>query len=336
MQEVTGSHQTIQPPAPESTMDLQFTRKFIKIAGFFLKYIFRIRVEGLQHLDFSKPGMIVANQNAGVWGILNVVSVGYAWYEFQDNPPQFVTQGGKIVFTLPIMRDLVKRIVFVPVSLQGMREPLRQGQWIFVTPGANADQFRPIWERNRVRFKKVAWVDHKLVLTEQLGYIGVASEVGCPIYPLAISGTHEMSPVIYECTRIDRWLGLRWLRKGEQWAGFPITLNHLINTAIFLATPFRTSVLAWIMFLLINIYIDIIYLYPIFPFQMKLKFGEPISIPKVEPRQMGHRETHRLYHQLHSDVVNRMNYLHDEIEATRPWSRLLRRLRQIRSLVSIR
>jgi 1-acyl-sn-glycerol-3-phosphate acyltransferase len=307
------------------TLDTEFILKALGLLRVPLKYVFRIKVEGLENLDMSRPGIIVANQNAGVWGALNVVSMGYAWYTFQKNPPDCIAQGGKAVFSLPILRGLVKRAGFVPVSMEGMREPLRQGKWVFVTPGSNTDQFRPIWQRNRVRFKKVAWVNHRPVLSEQLGYIGIATEHGCPIYPLAISGTHEMSPVIYECTTIDRWLGLRWLRRGEHWASFPITLNHLINLCLFLLTPLKYSVTAWVVFILVNIYIDFVYLYPIFPFQIRLKFGPPVAVPKVELRGANRREQHKLFTSLHASVVARMNALHDEIEETRPWRRALRR-----------
>jgi 1-acyl-sn-glycerol-3-phosphate acyltransferase len=311
------------PAKPDlSGLSRRFARGFFWLGALPVRVLFRLRFEGLEHLRLDRPGIIVSNHNLGCWGSLESFAMGYVWYWLQADPPDLVHQGGTVFYKLPFGPTLARRVGAVPASVEGMRTPLREGRWIHVQPGALVDQYRPIWLRNRPRLKKVSWIGRRRVLSDQLAYAGVAVEGGHPIYPLAVSGSQEITPILWESVFLLRWTGLRWLRRDEDWPSFPITLNHVVNLVVFLLTPFAASAWAWGVFLLANVYVDWVYLYPLFPVQLRMRLGEPIeprlpTSPSVVERLQEYRRTHR-------DVVQRLDDMLDDIEASRPWRRLAR------------
>ncbi len=315
------------PAFDPEAFDRQFTYRFSARVGKVLTALFRLKVEGLEHLDFTRPALLVANHNIGCWGILDVLAIYYTWYCLQPSPPDLVTQGEKLVLNAPCLGHTARRIGIALASLEGMRAPLCQGRWIFTTPGALVDQFRPFWLRKSVRLQKVAWLNGRPVFSEQLGYARVAAEGGYPIYPVAISGTYGMSPVLWESPQLLRWLGLHRLRREENWPSFPITLNHVINLLVFLCTPFAASLWAWIIFLLANVYIDFVFLYPLFPCQIKLSVGQPVKVSKVALQSTSSGARYQLYRSVHAQVVASINGMLHDLDETYPWKRLWRRLR---------
>jgi 1-acyl-sn-glycerol-3-phosphate acyltransferase len=308
--------------APDlSGFDRGYYVGFLQKCRFLLESVFRLEVQGLDHLRLESPGILAGNHNWGLWGITEVLGISYAWYLRQSEPPDLIGQGGPELQKIPVLRTLVRRAGVVVASMPGMLGPLRDGRWILIQPGAVVDQGRPIWQRRRSRMKKVSWLGPERVLTDQLAYIAAAAEGGYPIYPVAWSGTHELAPILWESTRLLRWTGTQRLRREENLPSFPITLNHFINLGLFLATPLRHSALGWVGFALLNIYFDPAFSYPIFPFRLRIKIGAPIQVPNLSGKRLPLAERQRLYREIHQRVTQSVDAMLVELDEGRPWVR---------------
>lgn len=308
-------------PVPDlSGFDREYIERFLQRSRVLLEGIFRMRVEGLEHLDLSKPSILSGNHNWGLWGITEVMGLEHAFYNQPGKrPPDLIAQGGPELRKIPLLNTLCRKAGVVVASMNGMLTPLRQGNWVLIQPGAVVDQGRPIWMRRKSRIKKVGWLGSRRVLTDQLGYVAAATEGGYPIYPVAWSGTHELSPILFESTRLLHLTGLNRLRREENLPSFPITLNHLINLGIFALTPLRASPWGWAAFLALNIYFDPAFCYPLFPFQLRIKIGEPIQVPDLTDGSLSAVERQRIYREIHARVVARVDEMLVELDAGRPW-----------------
>lgn len=257
--------------------DIEYAARFFGAFGWLLRRILRLDVTGLEHLDPSRPGVLVTNHNLGCWGLLDVAAVGYAFYHLQKPPALLAGMGEELAQKVPILGKRLPRAGMYVGTPANLRACLDRGDWLLIPPGGNCDMGRPIWMRNRVRFQKPFWVKGKRYFREQVWYLPESLARRVPLYPVAISGTHEMTPVLWESPRLFRYSGLKKLREKEFWGGYPITANHLVNLAIFLATPLRSSLFAWVVFALLNLYADPLFTYPLFPFPIRVRFGRPIE-----------------------------------------------------------
>jgi 1-acyl-sn-glycerol-3-phosphate acyltransferase len=311
------------PTGPDlAGFDREYYVEFLRKCRFLLKSVFRMEVTGLEQLRLESPGILAGNHNWGLWGITEVLGLEYAWYHEQAQPaPDLIGQGGPELQKIPLLSTLVRRAGIVVASMQGMLGPLKEGRWILIQPGAVVDQGRPIWQRRRSRMKKVSWLGSERVLTEQLAYVAAATEGGYPIYPVAWSGTHELAPILWESTRLLHWTGTQRMRREENLPSFPITLNHVLNLAVFLATPLRRSPLGWVGFTLLNLYFDPVFAYPIFPFQLRIKIGAPIPVPDLSQKRLPLAEKHKIYREIHERVTHAVDSMLVELDEGRPWVR---------------
>lgn len=282
-----------------------------------IKPLFRPRVDGFEHIDPKKPGILVQNHNWATFGGIEGAAFFYAWFiaEKDRNLPRLVGQGG------PVANDhlFMRRLGVVRASLKNMTEALRAGHFVGTTPGSEVDQLRPVWQRNRSRLKRVSWLGKRPVLSDCLSYIAVAAEGGYPIYPVACSGTHEMTPILWESPRLLRWTGLHRAHWLGAWSGFPITLNHLVNFGVFALTPLAGSVWAWALFVLANIYFAPLYQYPLLPIQVRMRVCEPVPVPDLRDSNLSEAERMRVYREVHAAVVGRIDAMLEVLDEGRPW-----------------
>jgi 1-acyl-sn-glycerol-3-phosphate acyltransferase len=311
------------PPQGETkrTLDQEFdreaTERIVRRFGPILRWLFRARVTGVERIDPRRPGVLVQNHNWSTLGGIEGVAFWYEWYVNQRarRLPQLVGQGG------PMANDhrFMRRIGIVRASMKEMMAALRSGRFVATTPGSEVDQLRSVWERTRSRLKKLSWVGGRPVLTDPLAYVAAAVEGGFPIYPVACSGTHEMSPILWESRRILRWSGLDRVRWMGMWPSFPVTLNHLVNFGVFALTPLGASPVAWLLFVLANVYFAPLYSYPLIPVQVRIRVGDPIDVPDLSDAKMSEGERQRIYRAVHAQVVARIDAMLVELDAGRPW-----------------
>lgn len=165
---------------------------------------------------------------------------------------------------------------------------------------------RPIWMRNRVFFD---W---------QRSYVKVAQQTHCPIVPVAISGSHETVPILWSSRFLWRWIPS--VRSVVPGAGrFPITLDHFLNLAVFLLLPIRHGLLAWLLFAILNLYVDAVFFWPWLPAKIRVSFGDPISVADGATPELSRAAVESA----HRSVVNTLESMLADIHRRRPWPRFL-------------
>ncbi len=260
--------------------DVEFCKKLGRIYGFIVTKIFRYKSEYdlAKTYDFSQSGLIVTNHSNGFWGIIDVLLALHLWYNVFKREDALAFMSDERVFRVPIIGFFVRRIGFKVSSIHALRRCLADGHWAVIVPGGNTDQLRSIWHRNETRMYKTCYLNGKFYQKEQTWFVHAAATLGVKTYPIACAGLHEVTPILWESKAILKYTGLIKLRAGEFWPGFPVSLNHFINLTIFYWTGWMDSILAWALFLVTNIYIDLFYSYPIFFPRVRLKPAEPITL----------------------------------------------------------
>lgn len=309
----------IFPRSAAEGYDAAFTARFYRMVGPVLAAIFRLQVTGTENL--RTPGILASNHNAGLWGILDVLLLYHAFHNLRANPGILSAMSEETVFKVPVLGPVAAKTGLKIPNPGVLGDCLDSGHWVYITPGANTDQLRPIWMKNRARFQKAVFVNGRRVFRDQTWYLDAALARGAPVYPVSISGTHEMTPILWESPAILRWSGLERLRRDEHWPGFPITLNHFINAAILAATPLRSAWWAWLVFAALHVYVDFLYSYPLFPFQVKIHFGEPLPAGRYEDgMRLGEKQARQ--QKLHDDLVSKVNASLTRLDSERWWVRL--------------
>ena len=260
--------------------DLDFCLRFSRIGEFVIRKIFRCTLsrEMFDHVDFSTPGVWVANHSNGFWGILDIFITCYFWYGVcgQRKPIAFMSDAR--VFGIPIIGKNARRLGFKVSSIKAVQSCLEAGQWVILPPGGNTDQLRSIWYRNQTRMYKLQYRNGEFVKKPQTWFIHAAAPLKAKAYPICVAGAHEVTPILWESKSILRYSGLIRLRGEEFWPGFPVSLNHFINLFIFYLTGLMSSPIAWGLFLFTNIYIDLFYSYPLaFP-KIRIHCGQPTDL----------------------------------------------------------
>lgn len=260
--------------------DVDFCVRFSKICTFLITKVFRcsLRKSMFEHMDFEKPGVLVVNHSNGLWGIIDIFTTCYFWYAVAGQRKPLAFMSDARVFQVPVIGYYARRLGFKISSIAALKSCLEAGNWAIVPPGGNTDQLRSIWHRNQTRMYKLQYRDGKFVKKPQTWFVYAAAQLGVTAYPVSVAGAHEVTPILWESKTIFRLSGLVRLRREEFWPGFPVTLNHFINLAIFYFSGWMHSPIAWAIFLFVNIYIDLVYSYPVMIPRLRVRFGESMEL----------------------------------------------------------
>jgi 1-acyl-sn-glycerol-3-phosphate acyltransferase len=286
-------------------VDTRWVRVVVWIFTPFLRWYYRVEAQGLENIEKSPGGaLFVANHNAGY--VLDILALAYIVKPWRHTERKIVGMGRGGPVDAPIFKQIIRKMGCIPDGARLARDALRSNCWVLVCPGGVRGVIRPIWKRNTVCFD---W---------QRSYVRLAQAEGCPIYPVAISGSHETVPVL--CASRTLWKiipGVRWVVPGA--GAFPITLNHVVNLAVFLALPIAHGSLAWAVFVLLNLYVDAVFFWPWLPAKIRVRFGPPIRVlPDTAPGNRSPR-----IEEGHRNVVAAVEGMLMEIHNKRPWPKFL-------------
>jgi len=223
--------------------------------------------------------MYIVNHGQGFWGIIDVLLALDYWYIQKNFKTPLYLISEEIVFKIPLISSLALKGGLKNASRKNIELLLETGASIVIPPGGDGELLKPFWMKDKPVFTKSIYLNGKMILKTQTWFLDSSLKTKTPIVPLSISGTHEMTPIIYTSFFIHKYSGMAYWRRNEFLPGYPITINHFINLAIFLLTPFSDSILAWIIFILAHIYIDFLYTYPIIFRKIYIRFSNKITIP---------------------------------------------------------
>ena len=259
-------------------IDLEYILNFLKYFSWLIKLL-RYNTKNDSLIDEKNPTMYLVNHGQGFWGIIDVIIALDYWYNKKKFKTPLYLISEEIVFKIPIIRYLAIKAGLKNASRKNIELLLSTGASVLIPPGGDGELLKPVWMKNRPVFTKSIYMNGKMKLKTQTWFLDSALKTKTPIVPLSISGTHEMTPILYTSFFIHKYSGIAYLRRNEFLPGYPITINHFINLGLFLLTPLSDSLLVWIIFIVSHIYIDFLYTYPIVFRKICINFSNTINIP---------------------------------------------------------
>jgi 1-acyl-sn-glycerol-3-phosphate acyltransferase len=183
-------------------------------AALLYRYYFRCQVEGLQHLP-SGPAILVANHG----GQLPIDGVMITAALLLDGDPPRIARSltDRWVPTLPFVSTLYARCGVVLGSPENARRLLAEGATLLVFPEGIAGISKTIDRAYELQ-------------SFGPGFMRLAVETGAPVIPVAVVGSEEQYPTLYNLEPASRALGL---------PSFPIWAQMCIPALGLLPLPVR-------------------------------------------------------------------------------------------------
>lgn len=259
-----GSHDG-QTPQAAGTVCPELRRRWLPLARFLARVLYRPRVDGAHNLPNDGPFLLVAN-HSGVLGIAELLCLATWWLSHR---PQQRLAGfaHHRAFDVPALGALLRRLGAVPSTYAAATSTLQQGVPLLVFPGGDHEAFRPIWHADRVDFGG------------RHGFVRIAARAGVPIVPLGIHGSAWTAPILW---RSDGLLPRLWIlphRFGlRRW---PLTVLGVLGAVGLVGATLQGGlVLApWAAGLLAVVWLaSPLPLLPWLPVPIRLRFGAPLPM----------------------------------------------------------
>jgi 1-acyl-sn-glycerol-3-phosphate acyltransferase len=180
------------------TRDPAFLRRALPLIDLWLAY-FDAEVQGFDRVPVRGPALIVGNHSGGIympdfWAFLR------RWLRERGCEPPLYSLGFDLMFAIPGMSTLARKIGTVPASHANASRLLERGDTVIVYPGGDEDDYRPWTERHRVD------------LHGRCGFVRLALRHQVPVVPMVSQGSHDVIHVVARGDALARRLGLNRLR----------------------------------------------------------------------------------------------------------------------------
>jgi 1-acyl-sn-glycerol-3-phosphate acyltransferase len=154
---------------------------------------FRVKSEGHEHLP-KEGGAILACNHAGLLpfdAAMSIVDVA-----LHTDPPRLARAVvDRWAGALPFVNVLYSRLGQIVGTRENFAELLDEGQLVLVFPEGMNGVRKTITQRYRLQ-------------TFRVGFIEQALRAGVPIVPMAVIGSDDQTPILYDVKPLAKWLGL--------------------------------------------------------------------------------------------------------------------------------
>lgn len=183
---------------PGSERDPALLARILPALDIALAY-FDAQIQDFDKLPADGPMLIVGNHSGGIympdfWAFLR------HWVRQRGVDDPLYALGLDMIFSLPGVGSLARRLGAVPASQDSARRLLASGSSVLVYPGGDVDDYRPWAERHRVD------------LHGRTGFIRLALRQQVPVVPLVNHGSHDAIHVLRRGDTVARMVGLDRLR----------------------------------------------------------------------------------------------------------------------------
>jgi len=160
------------------------------------RWYFRVRSEGHEHVPVEGPAVLVANHGGllpfdAAMAVMDVL--------LHSDPPRLARAiVDRWAGTLPWINIFYARVGQVIGTRENFADLLDDGQLVLVFPEGMEGVRKPITQRYRLQ-------------TFRVGFIEQALRARAPIVPMAIVGSDDQAPILYDLKPLARSLGLPFL-----------------------------------------------------------------------------------------------------------------------------
>ena len=160
------------------------------------RWYFRVRSEGHEHLPVEGPAVLVANHGGllpfdGAMTVMDIL--------LHSDPPRLARAiVDRWAGSLPWLNIFYARVGQVIGTRENFADLLDDGQLVLVFPEGMEGVRKPITQRYRLQAFRVGFVEQAL-------------RARAPIVPVAIVGSDDQAPILYDLKPLARTLGLPFL-----------------------------------------------------------------------------------------------------------------------------
>jgi 1-acyl-sn-glycerol-3-phosphate acyltransferase len=163
--------------APRGPRDPRLVQASLGVMGAITTWFSPV-IHGTENIPRSGPVLVVANHSCLIYmPDAGVVLQTVVRHRGPDAPTYTLTYD--LLFTVPGLGGLIRRLGFVPADPGAALDVLHQGGAVVVFPGGDHDACRPWSERDRIAFGT-----HR-------GYVRLALRAGVPVVPAVAHGAHH-------------------------------------------------------------------------------------------------------------------------------------------------
>jgi 1-acyl-sn-glycerol-3-phosphate acyltransferase len=174
-------------------LDIASVERALPIVLALYRYWFRVQSEGHEHLPRRGGAILVANHGGllpfdGAMAVLDLL--------LHSDPPRLARAiVDRWAGSLPWVNVFFARVGQVTGTHENFERLLDDGEAVLVFPEGMDGIRKPITQRHRLQRFHVGFVEHAL-------------RARAPIVPVAILGSDDQAPILFDLKPVARWLGL--------------------------------------------------------------------------------------------------------------------------------
>lgn len=177
----------------EFGFDPRFTERMLPAFRWLYERYWRVEAEGVEHVPANGPALLVAN-HAGVVPWDGAMIRTAIWLEHR-RPRHARMLVVNFAFRWPVLSEFLLKTGNVLAHPENARLLLERGELVGVFPEGTKGAAKRYTQRYRVgRFGRA-------------GFAQVALRTGAPIIPVAVVGSEEVHPVVYDTPALGRIFG---------------------------------------------------------------------------------------------------------------------------------
>lgn len=178
--------------------DPSFVRRVLPMVDAYIGY-FDAEVEGFERVPPRGPMLLVGNHSGGMY-MPDSWAFFRTWIRERGLDEPLYGLGFDLMFSIPGMGPLVRRLGIVPASHDNAGRLLDAGKSVMVYPGGDEDVFRPWVDRNHLEFHR------------RTGFVRLALRHRVPVVPVVSHGSHSSLVVLSRGDALARMLHLERVR----------------------------------------------------------------------------------------------------------------------------
>jgi 1-acyl-sn-glycerol-3-phosphate acyltransferase len=178
----------------EFGMDERYLARLRRTFDWLFDRWWRVQVSGIEHVPDEPRVLFVAN-TAGIlpWDALMIAHAVERLHPSHRRPRPLVADW---IATLPFSQSRLARLGAVRACAENAERLLAGGRWVIAFPEGQKGALKPFRERYRLqRFARG-------------GFVPLAARLGAAIVPVAVVGSEEVHPILFEPRVLRRLLGV--------------------------------------------------------------------------------------------------------------------------------